>query len=79
MEYLVPAPQRSAWSGWPRALWRTALIIPLIIQTIRLDPSGSIWTDQASNLTSQIPTGADQADAEHQATDLAVGDRDLTP
>jgi hypothetical protein len=55
------------------------LIIPLIIQTIRLDPSGSIWTDQASNLTSQIPTGADQADAEHQATDLAVGDRDLTP
>jgi hypothetical protein len=26
------------------------LIIRLIIQTIRQDPSGSVWTDEASNL-----------------------------
>jgi hypothetical protein len=64
MKYLVPAPQRSAWSRWPRALWRTALTIPLIIQTIRRDPYGSIWTDEASNLSRPDPSGADQIDAE---------------
>ena len=73
MKYLVPAPQRSAWSAWPRALWRTALTIPLIIQTIRRDPSGSVWIDQASNLSRPDPSGADQSDAEHQATELAAG------
>ena len=49
------------------------LIIRLIIQTIRQDPSGSVWTDEAPNVSRPDPTGADQIDAEHQSTDLAVG------
>ena len=49
-----------------------ALIIPLIIQTILLDPSGAVWTDDPSNVSRLDPSGADQIDAEHQATDLAV-------
>jgi hypothetical protein len=48
----------------------------LIIQTIRRDRSRSIWIDQASNLSSPDPSGADQIDAEHQATDLV---RELSP
>jgi hypothetical protein len=43
------------------------LIIPMIIQTILLDPSGAVWTESASNLSSLDPSGADQADAEHPA------------
>jgi len=34
------------------------LIIPMIIQTIGLDPSGAIWTDEASNVSSLDPSGA---------------------
>jgi hypothetical protein len=49
------------------------LIIRLIIQTIRQDPSGSDQIDEASNLSRPDPSGADQIDAEHQATDLVVG------
>jgi hypothetical protein len=49
------------------------LIIRLIIQTIRWDPSGSVWTDDAFNLSRPDRSGADQMDAEHQATDLKVG------
>ena len=49
------------------------LIIPLIIQTIRRDPSGSDQIDEASNVSRPDPSGADQIDVEHQATDLAVG------
>jgi hypothetical protein len=49
------------------------LIIRLIIQTIRLDPSGFVWIDEASNMSRPDPSGADQIDAEHQATDLKVG------
>jgi hypothetical protein len=49
------------------------LIIRLIIQTIRRDPSGSVWTDEASNVSRPDRSGADQIDADHQATDLAVG------
>jgi hypothetical protein len=45
----------------------------LIIQTIRQDPSGAVWTDEAPNVSRPDPTGADQTDAEHQSTDLAVG------
>jgi hypothetical protein len=45
----------------------------MIIQTILLDPSGAVWTDEASNVSRPDPSGADQIDAEHQATDLAVG------
>jgi hypothetical protein len=49
-----------------------ALIIRLIIQTIRRDPSGPVGIDEASNLSRPDPSGADQIDAEHQSTDLAV-------
>jgi len=48
------------------------LIIRLIIQTIRRDPSGSVWIDEASNESRPDPSGPDQIDAEHQATDPAV-------
>ena len=48
------------------------LILRLIIQTIRRDLSGSVQIDEASNLSSLDPSGPDQIDAEHQATDLAV-------
>jgi hypothetical protein len=47
----------------------------LIIQTIRQDPSRSVWTDEAPNLSRLDPSGADQIDAEHQATDLRLGVR----
>jgi hypothetical protein len=46
------------------------LIIGLIIQTIRRDRSESIQIDEAPNLSRPFPSGADQIDAEHQATDL---------
>jgi hypothetical protein len=49
------------------------LIIPLILQTIRRDPSGSDQIDEACNLSRPDPSGPDQIDVEHQATDLAVG------
>jgi hypothetical protein len=49
------------------------LIIRLIIQTIRQDPTGSDQIDEASNVSRLDPSGADQIDAEHQATDLVVG------
>jgi len=48
------------------------LIIRLIIQTIRRDPTGSDQIDDPSNVSRPDPSGADQIDAEHQATDLAV-------
>jgi hypothetical protein len=49
------------------------LIIRLIIQTIRRDPSGAVWTDEAPNVSRLDRSGVDQIDAEHQSTDLAVG------
>jgi hypothetical protein len=49
------------------------LIIRLIIQTIRRDPSRSLRIDEAVNLSRADPSGADQIDVEHQATELAVG------
>jgi hypothetical protein len=49
------------------------LIIRLIIQTIRLDPSGSDQIDDPSNVSRPDRSGTDQIDAQHQATDLAVG------
>jgi hypothetical protein len=49
-----------------------ALIIPMIIQTILLDPSGAVWTDEASNLSSLDPSGAVQVDAEHPARNRKV-------
>jgi hypothetical protein len=49
------------------------LIIPMIIRTIRRDPSRPAWTDDAPNVSRVDPTGADQSDADHPPTDLAVG------
>jgi hypothetical protein len=37
------------------------LIIPMIIQTIFLDLSGAVWTDEASNVSRLDPSGADLA------------------
>ena len=54
-------------------LCRRHLIIRLIIQTIRQDPSGADQIDDPSNVIRPDRSGADQIDAEHQATDLAVG------
>ena len=73
MEYLVTAPQCLPSPGVTGGAASHGLIIRLIIQTIRRDPTGSVWTDEAPNLSRPDPTGADQIDAEHQATDLAVG------
>jgi hypothetical protein len=50
-----------------------ALIIRLIIQTIQQDRSGSDQTDDAPDVSRPDPSGADPIDADHQATDLAVG------
>jgi hypothetical protein len=44
----------------------------MIIQTIRLDPPGAIWTDSASNVSSPDPSGADQIDAEHPSRNRKV-------
>jgi hypothetical protein len=49
------------------------LVIRLVIRTIRRDPSGSVWIDEAPNVSRPDPPGADQFDAEHQATDLVWG------
>jgi hypothetical protein len=46
------------------------LIIPLIIHTIRQDPPGPVWIDEASNVSRLDPSGADQIDAEYQPMDL---------
>jgi hypothetical protein len=49
-----------------------ALIIRLIIQTIVLDPSGAVWTDEPSNVSSLDPSGAIQIDAEHPTRNRKV-------
>jgi hypothetical protein len=49
-----------------------ALIIPMIIQTIPLYPSGAVWTDRASNVSRPDPSGAVQADAEHPTRNRKV-------
>jgi hypothetical protein len=48
---------------------------PEIIQTILLDPSGAIWTDEASNVSSPDPSGTDQIDAEHPTRNRKVSRR----
>jgi hypothetical protein len=58
----------TAESGSAAVRWSSCLpclIIRLIIQTILLYPSGAIWTDEASNVSSLDPSGAVQVDAEH--------------
>jgi hypothetical protein len=73
MESLVTAPPvvTVVWAAEDSSPRR--LIIRSIIQTIRLDPSRSAWIDEAPNLSRPDPSGTDQTDVEHQATDLAVG------
>jgi hypothetical protein len=44
----------------------------MIIQTIGLDPTGAVWTDEASNVSSLDPSGADQIDAEHPSRNRKV-------
>jgi hypothetical protein len=48
------------------------LIIPMIIQTISLDPSGAVWTDEALNVSRRDPSGAIQIDAEHPSRNQKV-------
>jgi hypothetical protein len=56
------------------------LIIQLIIQTILLDPSGAVWTDDASNVSRLDPSGAVQIDAEHPSRNrLVAGLRPASP
>jgi hypothetical protein len=49
-----------------------ALIIPMIIQTILLDPSGSVWIDAALNVSRLFPSCSVQSDAEHLARNRKV-------
>src|SRR4029450_1138403 len=65
----IASPHRPSPNRPPR------LIIRLISTTIRRDPSRSVWIDEPSNVSRLDPSGADQTDAEHQATELAVGVR----
>jgi hypothetical protein len=48
------------------------LIIPMIIQTIGLDPFRAVWTESASNLSSLDPSGAIRIDAEHLSRNQKV-------
>jgi hypothetical protein len=73
MKYLVLAPPVTAVVWVTEDSATRGLIIRLIIQTIRRDRSGSVWTDDPPNVSSPDRSGADQSDAEHQSTDLAVG------
>ncbi len=67
----LPTPGTTLLPG-NRGVTGRRLIIRLIIQTIRQDPSRSVWIDGASNVSRPDPSGADQIDAEHQATDVRV-------
>jgi hypothetical protein len=49
-----------------------ALVIPMIIQTILLSPSGPDWIDAASNLSRHDPTSAVQSDTKHLARNRKV-------
>jgi hypothetical protein len=47
----------------------------MVIQTIQLVLSEPNWTDSTAHVTRFDSTGANQSDAEHPPTDLAVGVR----
>jgi hypothetical protein len=49
------------------------LIIPLIVQATELAPSGPDQIDVAPIVSRPFPFSSDQFDAEHQATELALG------
>jgi hypothetical protein len=44
----------------------------MIIQTILLDPSRAVWTDEASNVSRLDPSGAVWVDAEHPSRNRKV-------
>src|SRR4030095_11706359 len=44
----------------------------MIIQTIFLDPTGAVWTDEASNVSRLDPSGAVQVDAAHPSSNREV-------
>lgn len=73
MEYLVPTPPVVAESQVAEVSASRGLIIPMIIQTILLDPSEAVWTDIASDVSRPDPSGVNQSDVEHRATDVVVG------
>src|SRR5215218_10140079 len=56
-----------------------ALIIPMIIQTILLDPSRAVWSDSTSNVSRLDPSGADQADADHPTRNRKVDGSNPAP
>jgi hypothetical protein len=44
----------------------------MVIQPILLDPSGAVWTDSASTVSSLDPSGAIQVDAKNPARNRKV-------
>jgi hypothetical protein len=44
----------------------------MIIQTVGLDPSGAIWTEEPPNVSRLDPSGAIQIDAEHPSRNRKV-------
>ncbi len=54
------------------------MIIPMNIETIGLDPSGAVWTDEACNLSRTAPAGAFWVDAKHPARNRKVEGSDPT-
>jgi hypothetical protein len=73
IENLVLDPCRGRLVPRSTEAQRSGLVISLVIRTIRRVPSGPDWIDGPPNVSRADPSGADQIDAEHQATDLAVG------
>jgi hypothetical protein len=55
-----------------RHLVGCALIIPMLIQTILLYPSGAVWTDEAPYVSWPDPPGAIQIDAKHPTRNRKV-------
>ena len=68
----VASDQACARGGGHPILCRMRMIIPMIIQTIGLEPSGAVWTDAASHVSRIDPSGAVQADAEHPTRNRKV-------
>src|SRR5512132_469703 len=73
LEPQARAKSTEAVMGDARPNWLPWLIIRLLIQTIRQARSGSIWTDDPSDVSRPDRSGSDQIEVEHQATDLMVG------
>ena len=72
LEPQARAKSTEAVMGDARPNWLPWLIIRLLIQTIRQDRSGSIWTDDPSDVSRPDRSGSDQIEVAHQATDLML-------